>query len=289
MRTDLIKVHEVAPRDGLQDESKFIPTKIKLEFIAALAASGCSSIEVTAFVNKKKIPQMADAEELIRNLKLVRGVEYTVLVPNMRGLENALGCGIKTSGVGTIAVFTAATEDFAAKNIGMSIEQSLREFTGVIRTANIEGLKVRGYVSTCFYDPFRRKKVRTKDVRKVADKLFEIGCHEVCLADTTGDAVPKDVRRLLCHIDTKMTALHFHDKNGKAIRNVEASMEFGFNSFDSSAGGLGGCPMAPSGAPGNIATENLVKFAIDNGLTTGIDPVKLAGAIQYMAPHVSKR
>jgi len=284
-----IRVHEVAPRDGLQDESRFVPTETKLKFIAALASAGCRSIEITAFVNRKKIPQMADAEELIRNLKPVEGVEYTVLVPNMRGLENALKCGIKTSGTRNIAVFTAATEDFSVRNIGMSVEQSLREFTEVIRTANAEGLSVRGYISTCFYDPFRHEKVGTKKVRKVADKLFEIGCREVCLADTTGDAAPKDVYRLLHRIDPKMTALHFHDKNGEAIRNVRESIELGFNSFDSSAGGLGGCPMAPERAPGNIATENLIKFALDNGIITGIDPVKLTNAIRCIAPHVSKR
>lgn len=271
----MVRIIEVGPRDGLQNEAEYVPTESKLAFIAALARAGLREIEATSFVSPKRVPQLADAEELWP--RLPDGPLYSALVPNVKGLERALQCGARR-----IAVFTAASESFADRNLGMSVEGSLQVFAEVaarFREAVPDGW-IRGYVSTAFECPFEGRLPAAVVVR-VARRLIGLGCDEVSLGDTIGVAAPKEVRTLaatvLGEIPAEKIACHFHDTRGTAVANVAEALDRGISAFDSSAGGLGGCPFAP-GAGGNLATEDLVYFLERSGIETGVSMPDLARA-----------
>lgn len=275
-----VKIIEVGPRDGLQNEPDPIPTEVKVAFIRQLMAAGLTQIEATSFVHPKRIPQLADAADVLQALPLAEeGVTFSALVPNAKGLERAIASGVRR-----IAVFTAASNTFTQRNINMTIRESLETFRPVVAEAMAAGLTVRGYVSTCFVCPYEGP-VSRDAVADVTEQLLEMGIDEVSLGDTIGAAVPRDVFEtvgpLLEDIPSERLALHFHDTYGTALANVYAGLELGIRTFDASAGGLGGCPYAP-GASGNLATEDLVYFLERMGLSTGVDLTALAEASRLM-------
>ena len=276
---------EVGPRDGLQNESAIVPTVKKAEFIKLLAAAGLRDIEVASFVHPKWIPQLADAQELIQQLDVTPGVRYSALVPNMKGLERAIESGIRR-----IAVFTAASETFNKKNINMSIQESIDGFRPVVDRALKEGMSVRGYVSTCFVCPYEGPIAREK-VAAVTRSLFELGVDEVSIGDTIGAATPRDVETTCGHLLQQFAghklAMHFHDTYGMAIANVYQALQMGFTIFDSSAGGLGGCPYAP-GASGNLATEDLVYLLDRLGIKSGVSLNLLRRASHFIARELGR-
>ncbi len=263
-----VRIVEVGPRDGLQNEEAIVPADAKVSFIEALAATGLQVVEATSFVSPRAIPQLADADEVFPRIRRLPGVRYPVLVPNLRGLERA-----EAAGVDAVAVFTAASEAFTQHNIGMSIEGSLAAFAPVLERAAGAGWWRRGYVSTAFGCPYSGDVV-TEAVVDVSVALIDLGCDEISIGDTIGVAHPDDVRRvveaLLGRIPAERLALHLHDTYGRALENVEAGLELGIRIFDASAGGTGGCPYAP-GAPGNLATESLVGLLDRLGYEHGVD------------------
>lgn len=275
--SDQIRIIEVGPRDGLQNEKVPVSTTVKAQFVRDLVSAGQKEIEVTSFVHPKWVPQLADAGELFNEVRGISGVRFSTLVPNEKGLERAIEYSVPA-----IAVFTAASEEFVRRNINMSIEESLLIFDRVIRKYKeaIPNGFVRGYLSTIVECPFVGR-IYPEEVARLTTKLFELGCDEVSLGETIGVAVPNDVTAVATLVDKETDqskiVWHFHDTRGTAIANVAAMLDYGYRSFDSSAGGLGGCPYAP-GAGGNLATEDLVYFAERNGLSTGLDLEKLAAA-----------
>ena len=270
-----VRIVEVGPRDGLQNEEAIVPADAKVAFIEALADTGLQVVEATSFVSPRAIPQLADADEVFARVRRLPGVRYPVLVPNLRGLERA-----EAAGADAVAVFTAASEAFTQANIGMSIEGSLAAFAPVLERAGAAGWWRRGYVSTAFGCPYSGD-VATEAVVDVSVALVELGCDEVSIGDTIGVAHPDDVRRvvsaLLERIPADRLALHLHDTYGRALENVEAGIELGIRTFDASAGGTGGCPYAP-GAPGNLATEALVELLDRLGYEHGVDAAAVARA-----------
>ena len=269
------RIIEVGPRDGLQNEPKPVSTELKLAFIKSLADAGLSEIEATSFVSPRWVPQLADAGDLWPKLPV--GPLYSALVPNARGLERAVECGVQR-----IAIFTATSDAFTEKNINMSVEESLAVFADVIkqfRDAVPDG-RVRGYVSTAFECPYAGR-IEPARTAKVCESLLEIGVDEVSIGDTIGVAGPGEVKQLAKElagsVPVEQTAWHFHDTRGTAIANVAAALDLGYTAFDSSAGGLGGCPYAP-GAGGNLATEDLVYLLERSGVATGVDIDLLARA-----------
>ena len=279
MAGESITVFEVGPRDGIQNEPLAVSLVAKIDFINDLIQAGVRDFELGAFVHPDRVPQMADTEKLYaairsRRVKLGRAREWS-LVPNRKGLERASAVGAKR-----IAVFTAASESFAIRNIGMSIRESLREFSHVVRDARAQGMEVRGYVSTAFGCPFEGKVAPAKALA-VIEKLAEMGCAQVSVGDTIGVATPRGVDRVMVPalriLGASRLAGHFHDTRGTALANALRSIEHGVRIFDSSAGGLGGCPFAP-GATGNLATEDLVYMLEDMGFKTGIRLDQLARA-----------
>jgi hydroxymethylglutaryl-CoA lyase len=280
-----VRIVEVGPRDGLQNETTTVPTDKKAEFIKLLAAAGCQDIEVASFVHPKWVPQLADALELIGQLEPLPNVRYSALVPNLKGLQRAIESQIRR-----IAVFTAASETFNKKNINMGIQQSIDVFKPVVARALTEGMSVRGYVSTCFVCPYEGAIAREK-VADVTRALFEIGVDEVSIGDTIGAATPQDVETtcgyLLQQFAGHRLAMHFHDTYGMAIANVYQALQMGFNIFDSSAGGIGGCPYAP-GASGNVATEDLVYLLDRLGIKNGISLKLLRRASHFIAQELGR-
>jgi hydroxymethylglutaryl-CoA lyase len=280
-----VRIVEVGPRDGLQNEQKIVPTSKKAEFIRLLAAAGLKDIEVASFVRPEWVPQLADAEELIGLLDRPSNVRYSALVPNMKGLERALQSGIRR-----IAVFTAASETFNRKNINMGVQESIDVFKPVVARALEKGVSVRGYVSTCFVCPYEGAvaKERVADVTKA---LFETGVDEVSIGDTIGAATPKHVEStlgfLLEQFPAGKLATHFHDTYGMAVANVYQALQMGVTVFDSSAGGLGGCPYAP-GASGNAATEDLVYLFDKLGVETGVSLKLLRQASHMIAQELGR-
>lgn len=274
--SDSVRIIEVSPRDGLQNEKVAVPTSVKADFIRALAKAGAKEIEATSFVHPKWVPQLADASELLSEIGNLP-VRISTLVPNEKGLARAIENNIQA-----IALFTAASEDFVQKNINMSIDDSLEVFSRVIKEYRhaIPGGFVRAYVSTIVQCPYSGK-IEPTQVAKVCEKLLDLGVDELSLGDTIGVAVPSEITNVASEIesltDKSKIVWHFHDTRGTAIANVSEMLNRGYRAFDSSAGGLGGCPYAP-GAGGNLATEDLVYFAERNGLATGFDPVALAEA-----------
>ena len=252
----MIRIVEVGPRDGLQNEKATLPTATKVAFIDALSEAGLDEIEASAFVSPKWIPQLADAEQVFAQIVRRPGVVYSALVPNEQGLERAL-----RAKADKVAVFTAASETFNLKNINASIAGSIERFKPVVAGAKTAGLPVRGYVSTAFVCPYEGP-IKPEQVLPVVEALAELGIEDISIGDTIGKATPADVDalldQLLPRIPAEQLALHFHDTYGHAVENVIAGYKRGIEAFDASAGGLGGCPYAP-GAAGNVATEAVVK------------------------------
>ena len=264
-----VTVVEVGPRDGLQNEAATVPAADKVRFVELLADAGLPVVEVTSFVSPKAVPQLADADQVLPAVHRVEGVRYPVLVPNLRGLERAVAAGADA-----IAVFTAASEGFARANVNMTIAESLAASASVLDQALAAGMWTRGYVSTAFGCPYDGA-VAPAAVARVAMELAALGCDEISIGDTIGvagpDQVPQVVTAVAERVPLDRIALHLHDTGGRALDNVAAGLEVGVRTFDSSAAGLGGCPFAP-GAPGNVATEALVRFLHRQGMETGVDP-----------------
>ena len=262
-----VRIVEVGPRDGLQNEPETVSTEAKAEFVRLLANSGLSDIEVASFVHPEWVPQLADAAELVAMLEQRQNVRYSALVPNMKGLERAI-----ESGMSRIAVFTAASETFNRKNINKGIRESIEAFRPVIERAIGEGMSVRGYVSTCWVCPYEGR-ISKKKVAEVVEELLRLGVDEVSVGDTIGGATPNDVETTLSHLLSRFTAetlaMHFHDTYGMAVANSYQALRMGITTFDSSAGGLGGCPYAP-GALGNVATEDLLYLFDRLNVQTGV-------------------
>jgi len=280
----MIRIVEVGPRDGLQNETETVPAAAKVAFIDALSASGVDEIEVTSFVSAKRVPQLADAEQVFSQIKRRDGVSYSALVPNEQGLERALP--LKPD---RVAVFTAASETFSQKNVNASIDETFERFVPVIQGAKQAGIAVRGYVSMVFWCPYEGK-IEPEDALKVTERLLELGCEEISLGDTVGKATPEEVHEvldvILARVAADKLALHFHDTYGRAARNVIAGYEKGIRVFDSAAGGLGGCPYAP-GAPGNIATEVMVRALREAGAEVSTSLDALAVARRVIAEHIA--
>jgi hydroxymethylglutaryl-CoA lyase len=280
---DTVKIVEVGARDGLQNERVTIPTETKVAYITALADAGLKVIEAGAFVNPKWVPQMADTAEVYRDIPKDPGVEYPVLVPNMRGLERAI-----ESGVTSIAIFTAASDTFNKRNINMSVDESFANYAPVAKRALDERMRVRGYVSTSFGCPYEGD-VPAERVLEVCARLLDMGCYEVSVGDTIGVGTPMQVQGviglLLQAIPVTKLAMHFHDTRGTALANTLASLEMGIETFDASSGGLGGCPYAP-GASGNMATEDLLYMLDSMAIETGVDLKRLVEASKIIAPFL---
>ncbi len=270
-----VKLVEVSPRDGLQNEIVNIPTDIKVHFINALSATGLRVIESTSFVSPTWIKQLADHNEVLLNIKRHRNIRYPALVPNLKGLGNALTCKVKD-----IAVFTAASETFNQRNINCSIEVSLQRIQAVIDKAKKHKVRVRGYISCVIGCPYEGD-IKPDIVAKIADKLFAMGCYEVSLGDTIGVGTPQKAQQLIqCvanQVPLEHLAIHFHDTYGQALANIYACLESGIGTIDASVAGLGGCPYAP-GASGNVATEDVLYLLNGLNIETGVDLRKLIEA-----------
>jgi hydroxymethylglutaryl-CoA lyase len=283
LTVDSVKIVEVGPRDGLQNEKVVIPTQTKIDYITALSDAGLRVIEAGAFVSPKWVPQMADTAEVYRDIPKDPGVEYPVLVPNLRGLERAIEAGVTS-----IAIFTAASDAFNRRNINMSIEESFENYLPVAARAREEGMRMRGYVSTAFGCPYDGE-VPPEKVLEVCARLLDLGCYEVSVGDTIGVGTPMQAQgvigMLLQVIPASKLAMHFHDTRGTALANTLAALEMGISTFDASAGGLGGCPYAP-GASGNLATEDLVYMLDRMGIETGVDLGRLVQASSVIAPYL---
>ena len=282
-----VVVVEVGPRDGLQNEAAIVPVDAKVAFVDALTASGLRVIEATAFVSPKAIPQLADGEEVFRRIAKAPGVRYPVLVPNEKGLDRAASAGVRE-----IAVFTAASETFNRRNINASIEESFARFAPVLERAKAAGMRVRGYVSCAFGCPYEGR-IAPEAVARVSARLAAIGCDEVSVGDTIGVGVPTQVpeivgRAVEAGVALERLALHFHDTRGTALANVAEGLRAGVRIFDSSAGGLGGCPYAP-GASGNLATEDLLYLLNGMGYETGVDLARVAAATRGLAAAIGRR
>ncbi len=281
-----IRITEVGPRDGLQNESRFLPTTSKVAFIDALAATGVDEIEAGAFVSPKAVPQMSDSDEVFRQMRRAKSVVYSALVPNERGLERALAAGAQK-----VAVFTAASETFTRKNIDATIAESLHRFEPVVARAQAAGVPVRGYISTVAFCPYQGR-IRPDQVVSVLRRLIDLGVEEVALGETIGRAAPPDIRRLLdavlAHLDQDRLAFHCHDTYGLGVANsLIAWQEYGLTLFDASAGGLGGCPYAP-GASGNVATEDLVYAFKASGAVVDVDEARVVEAARAVAQELGR-
>jgi hydroxymethylglutaryl-CoA lyase len=263
-----VKIVEVGPRDGLQNEKQAVATATKLELIERLAQAGCRAIEATSFVSPKWTPQMADHDAVLGGVKRHAGVAYPVLTPNLKGFQAALAAGAEE-----VAVFAAASESFSRKNINCSVAESLDRFVPVMEAARDADVKVRGYLSCVLGCPYEGD-IDPRAVARVAKSLFDMGCYEISLGDTIGVGAPNRVKVLIdcvgAHVPIPALAGHFHDTYGMAAANVVAALEMGVSVFDASVGGLGGCPYA-EGASGNVATEDLVWLFNRMGVATGID------------------
>jgi len=283
---DHVRIYEVGPRDGLQNESALVPLEAKLRYIELLVAAGLHDIEATSFVSPRAIPQLADADDLVPRLPAVAGVRYPVLVPNLRGMDRA-----EAAGASALAVFTAASDAFTERNIGMTVDASLSAFAPVLARATELGWWRRGYVSTAFGCPCTGAVDRDRVV-EVALRLLDLGVDEVCFGDTIGVGVPTQVlslteAALAAGIRPDQIAYHFHDTRGTALANVAAGLAAGVRTFDSAAGGTGGCPYAP-GAAGNLATEDLVYFLDASGWDHGVDLEGVLAAARFAAEALGK-
>ncbi len=280
-----VRVVEVGPRDGLQNEKAQIPTEQKIQFIKMLTEAGLPVVEATSFVSPRAIPQLQDAGAVMAALAPSSQTQYPVLVPNLKGMERALAAGVRS-----IAVFTAASESFTRHNIRATIEESLTNFRPVVALARQEGIAVRGYISTVFGCPYEGR-VDPQRVLSVARALLDMGVDELSLGDTIGVATPNqvvDVLDLLTSqgaIPLDRLAVHFHDTRGTALANVLVALQMGIHIVDAAAGGLGGCPYAP-GAAGNLATEDLLYMLHGLGLQTGVELEKVVAATSFIEPFL---
>jgi hydroxymethylglutaryl-CoA lyase len=283
-----VRIHEVGPRDGLQNEKGIVPVEVKAEFIERLTQAGLTTVEATSFVHPKWVPQLADAEELFPRLAplAAAGTRLPVLVPNERGLDRALALGATE-----VAVFGSATESFAKANLNRTVDEALAMFEPVVAKAKAAGLRVRGYLSMCFGDPWEGP-VPVEQVAGVCRRLLALGCDELSLGDTIGVATPGHVDALLDTLISSGTpverlAVHFHDTYGQALSNTLAALRRGVTTVDASAGGLGGCPYAKS-ATGNLATEDLVWMLEGLGIASGVDLDRLTATSVWMAQRLGR-
>ena len=280
-----VRIVEVGPRDGLQNEKAQVATADKIELIDRLSATGLQSIEVTSFVSPKWVPQLADAAEVFSGITRRNGVHYPVLVPNLQGYERA-----RAVGVDEVAVFTAASEAFNRKNINAGIDESLARFAPVIERARADGVAVRGYVSTVLGCPYQGE-VPVADVVRVARELHLMGCYEISLGDTIGVGTPAKARAMLRAVAETVPmpalAIHFHDTYGQALANILACLEEGVSVVDSAVSGAGGCPYA-KGASGNVASEDVVYMLHGLGIETGIDLTALAETGRWLATRLGR-
>jgi len=280
-----VRIVEVGPRDGLQNEKQEVPTKVKLELIERLAAAGLPAVEATAFVSPKWIPQMADHTEVLEGIRRKPGVSYPVLTPNLKGFQAALAAG-----AAEVAVFGAASESFSMKNINCSIAESLERFRPVADAARQAGVKLRGYISCVLGCPYEGEVAPAK-VAEVARALHDMGCYEISLGDTIGVGTPGKTKAMIeaCarEVPIERLAGHYHDTYGQALANIYASLEMGVATFDSSVAGLGGCPYA-KGASGNVATEDVVYMLNGLGIETGIDLGKVVATGQWICSFIGK-
>lgn len=277
-----MRIVEVGPRDGLQNETARVPTAAKIAFVDALSQSGVAEIEVSAFVSPRWVPQLSDAADVFRGIARCNGVLYSALVPNRKGLDRAFAAGVDK-----VAVFTAASETFNQKNINTSIDGALQRFRPITAAAEEAGLPVRGYVSTAFWCAFEGK-IAPRAVLRVVEQLMDIGIAEVAISDTIGKATPDEVRRLLDLLIPRLAAdriaVHFHDTYGRGIENMLAAWPYGIRTVDASVGGLGGCPYAP-GASGNVDTGDVVTALEAHGVYTGVNRRQLDHAMEHLAPY----
>ena len=282
---DRVKIVEVGPRDGLQNEPRVVDTPTKIAFIDCLSATGLTAIEVTSFVHPTSIPQLADAETVVRGITRRAGVTYFALVPNLRGLERALSVGVDA-----IAVFTAASETFNQRNIHCGIEGSLSRFAPVLARATSLGIAVRGYISCALGCPYEGA-IKPQQVASLAEWLYAMGCAEISLGDTIGVGTPLQAQALVKTVASvvpiERLAVHFHDTHGRALANIRACLKLGVSIIDASVAGLGGCPYA-QGAPGNVATEAVVAMLEDMGIATGIDLDKLSQIRRFISTKLGR-
>jgi hydroxymethylglutaryl-CoA lyase len=274
---DEVELVEMGPRDGLQNEKRLIPAEEKIALVDALSQAGFRRIEVASFVSPKWVPQMADGAEVLAGIKRASGVSYMALTPNLKGFERAMAAGADE-----VAIFASASEGFSQANINCSIAESLERFVPVMEAARAAKVKVRGYVSCVTDCPYDGDVPPAKSAR-VAQELMAMGCYEVSLGDTIGAATPEKIRDMLLavldHVPAEQLAGHYHDTGGRALENIEMSLELGVRVFDASVGGLGGCPYAP-GAAGNVATEDVHDRLVALGLATGLDRAALEAAAE---------
>ena len=281
-----VRIVEVGPRDGLQNEPRTVPTALKVQFIDRLSETGLTAIECTAFVSPKRVPQLADNAQVMAAIRRRAGVSYPVLVPHLRGFEAALAAK-----AGEIAVFGATTESFVQRNIHCSVAESMERFRPVIAAARAHGIRVRGYVSCAVDCPYEGA-VAPERTAEIAQRLWELGCEEISLAETIGTGTPGRVQAMIeavaRRIPIERLAGHFHDTCGQALANIYAALELGIATFDSSVAGLGGCPYAP-GASGNVATEDLLYLLHGLGIETGVDLDAVIGAGAFICGVLARQ
>ena len=280
-----VKLVEVGPRDGLQNEKILVPADVKIELINRLSETGLSAIEASAFVSPKWVPQMADASEVLSGITRKPKISYPVLTPNLKGLERAVETGVQE-----IAIFGAASESFSQKNINCSIQESLARFEPVVQAAREKNIKVRGYVSCVLGCPYEGK-IAPQKVAEVAKALFDMGCYEISLGDTIGTGTPLATQQIIEAVSTSVPvtklAGHFHDTYGQALANIFAAWQNGIAVFDTSVAGLGGCPYA-RGASGNVATEDVVYMFNGMSVKTGVDIDKLVETAWFIADKLDR-
>ncbi|MDN3273662.1 hydroxymethylglutaryl-CoA lyase [Frankia sp. RB7] len=283
--SDPVRIIEMGPRDGLQNEKTAVSAEARIAFIEALVAAGLNTVEVGAFVSPKAIPQMASSDAVLRGIAHVKDAEFHVLVPNEKGYEAA-----RSAGAQVVSVFAAASEGFSRANINCTVAESIERFKPVLARAKADGVKVRGYISCVLGCPFDGE-IKPKAVADLAGTLWELGCYEISLGDTIGVGTPDKAKQMLravaANIPAARLAMHFHDTYGQALANLYAGLEQGVRVIDAAAGGLGGCPYAP-GATGNVATEDVVYMLEGMGVKTGIDMEKLLAVTNEMSSVLGK-
>jgi hydroxymethylglutaryl-CoA lyase len=283
--SDKVRIIEMGPRDGLQNEKTAVSVEARIAFIEALVAAGLNTVEVGAFVSPKAIPQMASSDAVLRGVSHLTGAEFHVLVPNEKGYDAACAAGAKT-----VSVFAAASEGFSRANINCTVAESIERFKPVLARARDDGVKVRGYISCVLGCPFDGE-IKPKAVADLANALWDLGCYEISLGDTIGVGTPDKAKKMLRAVSASIPpanlAMHFHDTYGQALANLYAGLEEGVRVIDAAAGGLGGCPYAP-GATGNVATEDVVYMLEGMGVRTGVDMDRLLAATNEMSGVLGK-
>ena len=283
--SDRVRIIEMGPRDGLQNEKTAVSVEARIAFIEALVAAGLDTVEVGAFVSPKAIPQMASSDAVLRGVAYLTGAEFHVLVPNEKGYDAARAAGAKV-----VSVFAAASEGFSRANINCTVAESIERFKPVLARARADGVKVRGYISCVLGCPFDGE-IKPKAVADLASTLWDLGCYEISLGDTIGVGTPDKAKEMLravaANIPAAELAMHFHDTYGQALANLYAGLEEGVRVIDAAAGGLGGCPYAP-GATGNVATEDVVYMLEGMGIRTGVDMENLLAATNAMSSVLGK-